>query len=187
MEGEDLPAGTHQDGLHQLPLRHGRAVHLGDALQRGHGSLSVPGGDIEASRFRNKLGTDDKEHQSCICCGPQGYGDYCSVYYAVPVSREGTDCRKLKGLQYPRCSLAFKVDLERKRSCSAYHSPILDDSRVILSFPQIQPKLLVNTMKFLHLIGNSCCPRALVPLHCSVNPAPLQEPRDLPISQHPKG
>lgn len=66
--------GTHQHGFHQPPLRHDRAVHLGDVLQRGQGSLGVPSGDVEPSRFRNKLGTDDKGHQSCSGCGPQGYG-----------------------------------------------------------------------------------------------------------------
>lgn len=58
------PAGTHQDGLHQPPLGQGGAVHPGDVLQRGQRGLRVPGGDVEASGFRDKLGTDDKEHRN---------------------------------------------------------------------------------------------------------------------------
>lgn len=69
--GEDLPLGTHQDGLPQLPLGHGRAVHLGDVLQRSQGRLRVPGGDIEPSRFRDELGTDDKEQESGSCYEPR--------------------------------------------------------------------------------------------------------------------
>lgn len=52
--------GTYQDGLHQPPLWHDGAVHLGNVLQCGQGSLSVPSGDIEASRLRNKLGAEGK-------------------------------------------------------------------------------------------------------------------------------
>ena len=78
---------THQDGLHQLPLRHDWAVHLGNAFQCSQGNLSVPGGDVEPSRFRDKLGIGDKEHQNCSCCGPQRYSHHGFIRYSIPVSR----------------------------------------------------------------------------------------------------
>lgn len=109
--GGRAPTGTHQDGLHQPPLRQGRAVHPGDVLQRGQRGLRVPGGDVEPSGFGDELGADDKEHGNRKRRGPRGRGRHRATCATVPAPADGTDVAREEARRSP----AFRGGSERTR------------------------------------------------------------------------